>query len=198
MDEKSRKELEYELADVITAQPHEFTVGRKHYRLYPVTLAKMYLLKEYMAALGIDMEGISVNPYLETLRVVKGKRRICCSILAIHTTPNTYKDLYCRQSIAERRNAFEKVRVEDLAEELFISRPYLSAKFRKETGQSLTDFILGEKTEEAKRLLRYSDKTSAAIAAYLGFSSQGHFCRVFRTYAGMTPNEYRNKSRIGG
>ncbi|MBO4278927.1 MAG: helix-turn-helix domain-containing protein [Spirochaetales bacterium] len=94
-----------------------------------------------------------------------------------------------------RHHLSEPVRVEDLAEELFISRPYLSAKFRKETGQSLTDFILGEKTEEAKRLLRYSDKTSSAIAAYLGFSSQGHFCRVFRTYAGMTPNEYREKHR---
>ena len=94
-----------------------------------------------------------------------------------------------------RHHISEPVRVEDLADELFISRPYLSAKFKKETGKSLTDFILSEKTEEAKRLLRYSDKTSAAIAAYLGFSSQGHFCRVFRTYAGMTPNEYREKHR---
>ena len=94
-----------------------------------------------------------------------------------------------------RHHMSEPVRVENLAGELNISRPYLSAKFRKETGQSLTDFILGEKTEEAKRLLSYSDKTSSAIAAYLGFSSQGHFCRVFRTYAGMTPNEYREKHR---
>ena len=94
-----------------------------------------------------------------------------------------------------RHHMSEPIRVEDLARELFISRPYLSAKFKKETGQSLTDFILNEKTEEAKRLLRYSDKNASAIAAYLGFSSQGHFCRVFRTYAGMTPNEYREKHR---
>lgn len=120
MDEKSRKGIEYELADVLTAQPHEFTVGRKHYRLYPVTLAKMYLLKEYIAALGLDMVNIQVNPYLEALRVVEGKRRICCSILAIHTTPNTYRDLFCRQNIAERRNAFEKVNREDLASLLMI------------------------------------------------------------------------------
>ena len=54
-----------------------------------------------------------------------------------------------------------------------------------------TDFILNEKTEEAKRLLRYSDKSASSIAAYLGFSSHGHFCKVFKKYAGMTPNEYR-------
>ena len=80
-----------------------------------------------------------------------------------------------------------------MAEELFLSRPYLSMKFKRETGMTLTDYILTQKTEEAKRLLRYSDKTSSAIAAYLGFSSQGHFGRVFRKYAGMTPNEYREK-----
>ncbi len=94
-----------------------------------------------------------------------------------------------------RHHISEPVRVEDLARELFISRPYLSAKFKKETGVSLTDFILGEKTEEAKRLLRYLDKSASAIAAYLGFSSQGHFSKVFKNYAHLTPNEYREKYR---
>ena len=69
----------------------------------------------------------------------------------------------------------------------------LSAKFREDTGETLTDFILKEKTEEAKRLLRYSEKTATAIGAYLGFSSPGHFSRVFRKYAGCSPAEYRER-----
>ncbi|MGM9597252.1 MAG: helix-turn-helix domain-containing protein [Eubacteriales bacterium] len=52
--------------------------------------------------------------------------------------------------------------------------------------------MLKEKTEEAKRLLRYTDKTSVAISAYLGFSSQSHFSKVFKKYTGKTPNEYRD------
>ena len=40
-----------------------------------------------------------------------------------------------------------------MAEEFYLSRPYLSAKFKQETGWTLTDFILSEKTEEAKRLI---------------------------------------------
>ena len=87
----------------------------------------------------------------------------------------------------------EPISVEALAEELHFSRPYLSAKFKEESGQSLTDFILNEKTEEAKRLLRYTDKTSSAIGTYLGFSSQGHFSRVFQKYAGCTPQKYRDR-----
>ena len=92
-----------------------------------------------------------------------------------------------------RHHLSESISVDAMAEELYLSRPYLSSKFRQETGQTLTDFILNEKTEEAKRLLRYSDKSAAAIAAYLGFSSHGHFCKVFKKYAGLTPNEYRQK-----
>ncbi len=87
----------------------------------------------------------------------------------------------------------EVITVEDMAAEFCMSRPYLSARFRQETGETLTDYILGEKTEEAKRLLRYSDKSAAAIGAYLGFSSTAHFSRVFKKYAGLTTREYREK-----
>ncbi|MBO4327480.1 MAG: helix-turn-helix domain-containing protein [Clostridia bacterium] len=87
----------------------------------------------------------------------------------------------------------EPISAEKMARELYMSRPYLSKKFREESGQTLTDFILGEKTEEAKRLLRYTDRPLSAISAYLGFSSQSHFSRVFRKYALVNPGEYREK-----
>ena len=87
----------------------------------------------------------------------------------------------------------EPITVERLAEELFLNRSYLSRKFKEEAGESLTDFILKEKAEEAKRLLRYSDKPLTAIGAYLGFSSASHFSRVFKAYVGSTPGEYREK-----
>ena len=92
-----------------------------------------------------------------------------------------------------RHHLSEPVSVEKMAEGLYLSRPYLSSRFKQETGQTLTDFILNEKTEEAKRLLRYSDKSLSAISAYLGFSSHGHFSRVFKKYAGLTPGEYRER-----
>ena len=92
-----------------------------------------------------------------------------------------------------RHHLSEPISVDAMAEELYLSRPYLSSKFKHETGRTLTDFILSEKTEEAKRLLRYSDKSAAAIAAYLGFSSHGHFIKVFKKYAGLTPNAYREQ-----
>ena len=87
----------------------------------------------------------------------------------------------------------EAITAEKMAEELFLNRSYLSRKFKEETGETLTDFILKEKTEEAKRLLCYSDKSLTAIGSYLGFSSASHFSRVFKAYVGSTPSEYREK-----
>ena len=87
----------------------------------------------------------------------------------------------------------DTITAEKIADALFLSRPYLSRRFKAETGETLTDFILKEKTEEAKRLLRYSDKPLAAISSYLGFSSPSHFSRVFRKYVSLNPGEYRQK-----
>ena len=87
----------------------------------------------------------------------------------------------------------EPITTDDIAKSLFLSRSRLSVKFKEEANENLIDFILKEKIEEAKRLLRYTDKTSVAISAYLGFSSQSHFSRTFKKYTGSLPNEYRKR-----
>ena len=87
----------------------------------------------------------------------------------------------------------DAIKTEDIAKALYMSRPYLSKKFKEDVGENITDFILKEKTEEAKRLLRYSDKPLTAIGSYLGFSSASHFSRVFKTYVGTSPSDYREK-----
>lgn len=90
----------------------------------------------------------------------------------------------------------ETITTEQIANHLFLSRSRLSTKFKAETGINLNDFIMQEKIKEAKRLLRYSDKTLLTISSYLGFSSQSHFSHVFKKYTGKTPNEYRELHNV--
>ena len=92
-----------------------------------------------------------------------------------------------------RHHLSEPITVEDLAKFLCRGRSRLSTDFKKETGENLSEFILKQKIEEGKKLLRYTDKPSVEIALYLGFSSQSHFSRTFKKYVGLTPNEYRRK-----
>lgn len=92
-----------------------------------------------------------------------------------------------------QKHLSEPISVASLASSLYLSRTYLAAKFKEETGMTLSEFLLGEKIEEGKRLLRYTDKSIASIASYLGFSSQGHFANAFRKSTGLSPKEYRQK-----
>ena len=92
-----------------------------------------------------------------------------------------------------RRHIFEPIKTEDVANALYVSRGFLSTKFKQETGTSLAYFIQNEKIEEAKRLLTRTDQPLLAISTYLGFSSQSHFNTVFKKRVGMTPKEYRNQ-----
>ena len=92
-----------------------------------------------------------------------------------------------------RHHLSESITVDEIAKFLYRSRSRLSTDFKKETGENLSDFILKQKIEEAKKLLRYSDKTLATISFYLGFSSQSHFSRTFHKFTGLNPGEYREK-----
>lgn len=86
----------------------------------------------------------------------------------------------------------DRISATELADSLYMSRGYLCEKFKKESGITLSEFILRTKTEEAKRLLSHTDKPISAIGAYLGFSSQSHFNNTFKKYTDLTPKKYRN------
>lgn len=91
------------------------------------------------------------------------------------------------------RHMSETITVEAIAKEFFLSRSYLSKLFKAESNMCLSDFILTKKTDEAKSLLRYTNKSLTDISLSLGFSSPGHFSRVFKKYASITPHKYRQK-----
>ena len=95
-----------------------------------------------------------------------------------------------RQKIPVNRGDFRSI-----AAAMYMSRSRLSTRFKEETGENLSDYIMREKVEEAKQLLTYTDKSIAAISAYLAFSSQSHFTRQFKNITGRTPGEYRERSR---
>lgn len=85
----------------------------------------------------------------------------------------------------------EPIKAEDVAKDLYMGRSRLSTNFKAETGYNLSDYIMMRKIDEAKRLLRYSNKSFTAISLFLGFSSHSHFTNVFKKHTELTPSEYR-------
>ncbi|HYW04038.1 MAG TPA: helix-turn-helix transcriptional regulator [Gammaproteobacteria bacterium] len=78
-----------------------------------------------------------------------------------------------------------------LAAEAGMHPHYLPRAFRRIVGQSPHQYVMTRRIERARRLLRDTDLTVAAIAAESGFSSQSHLCSHFKRATGVTPGEYR-------
>ena len=96
----------------------------------------------------------------------------------------------CMQYIQNHTSS--QIGIDDVANYIGKSRTYLTRKFRQETGESISNFIIKCKIRDAKRLLRYSGRSLSEISTHLCFSSQAYFQTVFKKSTGMTPNEYRN------
>lgn len=88
-----------------------------------------------------------------------------------------------------------RITLESLASVTNLSAPYLSRLFKKETGYSVSGYILNKKLETAKSMLSSSDYSIAEISASLAFPSQSYFTNVLKKDCGMTPKEYRAANR---
>lgn len=86
---------------------------------------------------------------------------------------------------------YGKIVLEEVAEELHTSRPFLSTKFKEEVGIPFNDYVLKLKIVEAKKLLLHTGRSLSEIAGALGFSTQSHFQNTFKRLTGSTPAAYR-------
>jgi AraC-type DNA-binding domain-containing proteins len=90
-----------------------------------------------------------------------------------------------------------KLNIQFLAKEvLFMNEEYFGRLFVKYHRMRFSNFILVQRIELAKRLLRYDVELKVSnIVELIGFASDGqYFSKVFKKSTGMTPTEYRNKA----
>ncbi len=88
-----------------------------------------------------------------------------------------------------------RISLEKIAGEMHLSAKYLSAVFKKETGMTMTQFVMELRIEDAQKMLSYTDTSYSDIADTLGFCSQSHFTSIFRRMTGTTPKAFRLQSR---
>ena len=91
------------------------------------------------------------------------------------------------------QNLGQNVTLKKLAEFSCLSPSYLSARFKEETGRTISEYIAAERCRQAGRLLQETDLPIQEIANHFGYSDNNYFVKVFRKYMSMTPSEYRRK-----
>ena len=73
-----------------------------------------------------------------------------------------------------------------------VNASYLSALFKKETGETLTGHVNRKRIDLAMRLLKNTCLQVQSIAQHCGFSDVNYFSKLFKKYVGISPKEYRN------
>ena len=83
----------------------------------------------------------------------------------------------------------------EVADAINVSEEYFSRLFKQETGSTFKEYVLDMKMKQAKHLLDTTDLSVGIIASKVGYSNFSYFSQLFRTYEGMTPQEYRKGNR---
>jgi len=72
-----------------------------------------------------------------------------------------------------------------------VSASYLSSLFKKETGQTITDYVNNKRVRLAMQLLGTTKLQIQTIAQHCGILDVNYFTKMFKKYVGQTPKEYR-------
>ncbi len=85
----------------------------------------------------------------------------------------------------------DQITLKDVADKFYVNSSYLGRCIQKITGVSFKQYLNDLRMEEAKRLLRSTDKLIYEIAEEVGFKESKYFVSKFTAEVGKTPMEYR-------
>ncbi len=94
-----------------------------------------------------------------------------------------------------QKNIRSPLSLNEIADLVGLTSPYFSSIFKKETGQTFSDYTAACRLDIAKKMLRESDSTISEIADHLGYSDSKYFTKMFRKKEQISPSEYRRISR---
>lgn len=91
----------------------------------------------------------------------------------------------------------EKISLDHIAENMYLSPFYISKIFKSETGDTPINYLINIRLERAKILLENGDNGSIQeIAAMVGYDDAYHFSKLFKKRYGMSPSEARKRSNL--
>ncbi|SDD65374.1 two-component system, response regulator YesN [Paenibacillus sp. UNCCL117] len=87
----------------------------------------------------------------------------------------------------------EKINLQDVADEVAISRTYLANLFKQETGNTIWGYLVAIRMQRARELLLTSTLKSYEVALQVGYENSIHFSKLFKDHYGLTPMEFKKR-----
>ena len=151
------------------------------------TTCAMPTVEQYVSLLNVSLHSVTqIRDFLfERLRSVIGKR---AEIRQIGYSPILRKAFRIIQTSYN-----QDISLQSVAEEIGVSKVYLSQLFRKEAGTTFLDVLTKQRIDQAKRLLIKTNLKIYEIAQRTGFQKGQYFSQVFRQETGKKPLDYRKQ-----
>lgn len=92
-------------------------------------------------------------------------------------------------------NFAKKISLDELADNFFINKFYLTRLFKEQFGSSISTYLMQLRITHAKKLLRFSDLSIEKISQECGMNDSNYFSRMFKKVEGTSPGEYRKRWR---
>lgn len=90
-----------------------------------------------------------------------------------------------------RDNLHNKLNLEELAQQYFLSYIQFSRRFKKATGTTPQEYVAGLRLKKAKQMLAETDLSIQKISENCGFSNAYYFSNFFRKHCQLSPTQYR-------
>lgn len=100
-----------------------------------------------------------------------------------------------RAAEALRSVPSERLSIGAIAQDVGVNRTHLARLFRRAYGCSMGEYARAARLSRALRLLESGDDPIAQVAVRSGFSDQSHLTRACRRLVGVTPTQWRRRSR---
>jgi AraC-like DNA-binding protein len=91
-------------------------------------------------------------------------------------------------------NIESQISLKKISRELNLSEGYISECFKKHMGITIMKYAKKIRIDRAKVLLVTTTSSILEISLILGFHDQSHFHKVFKSFTGVSPSEYRNNN----
>jgi two-component system response regulator YesN len=90
------------------------------------------------------------------------------------------------------RHYAQDIKLKSLAPKFGYNSSYLGKIFSKQTGKSFNDYLHYIRTRKAKELLEKNEYKVYEVAEIVGYKNVDYFHLKFKSFVGVTPNEYRS------
>ncbi len=121
------------------------------------------------------------------------------TLLSFHNVKNKNENVSESERIVNEvkiyldHNYHRKIKVEDIASDLFLSRGYIRNVFFEKVGMSPKAYLQSVRFDAACSLLKTTNYTVAEIARSVGYDDQLNFSKLFKNKYGISPSEYRKE-----